>query len=97
LLAWRGTILIPIGFIFLVFPWVEESYKFDLMKVRLESEIINSTDMSLLVMIKCKLSKIFPSFFGRERVIAAAMERMEDDLDVIHLLQLQTIMRRQRC
>jgi predicted MFS family arabinose efflux permease len=37
LLAWRGTFFIPIMLILLIFPWVEQIYKFDLMKARLES------------------------------------------------------------
>jgi len=42
LLAWRGTILIPIAFILIIFPLVEDSYKLDLIKARLESETLNA-------------------------------------------------------
>lgn len=96
LLAWRGIILIPIAFILIIFPLVQESYKLDLIKARFESQTLNKIELSFFTLIKCKLATICPSYFTKEHLLNRAMERVEQDLDLIHILQLQSIMKRQR-
>lgn len=72
-LAWRGIIIIPIAIVLILFPIVEKSYKFELIKARLDSDYINNTSFTIWTDIKRRLSSCFPNKFADERVLDKAL------------------------
>ena len=95
-LAWRGLILIPIAIMLMLFPIVEKFYKFDLIKARLDSEVINNANFNIFSDIKRRLSSCCPNRFHEGRILDKAIDKIDEELDLINILQLQTVMRRQR-
>ena len=91
-LAWRGLLIMPLALVFILLPFVEIFFKVDLIKARYTAPELDTLDFSLWIDIKRRFARTCD--LHSEKVLNAALERIEDELDLVQILRKQAMMRR---
>lgn len=82
----------PLTLVFLLLPFVEIFFKVDLVKARYTAPELDTLDFSLITDLRRRFAG--PCELHEEKVLNAALERIDDELDLLQILRKQALMRR---
>ena len=91
-LAWRGLLIMPLALVFMFLPFVEIFFKVDLIKARYTAPELDNLDFSLWTDIKRRFARTCD--LHPEKVLNAALEKIDDELDLVQILRKQAMMKR---
>ena len=90
-LAWRGLLLIPFAFLFMLLPFVESFLKVDLIKARYTCPELDTLEFSAATDIKRKFADCCN--LQKEKVLNCAFDAIDNELDILQILRKQCAMK----